>query len=107
MFASSGEIKVANRALGHHWFDNDTTSSFSSKLYPEIYGGRIFVSSERDRGVYTSHGFAQAAGWARRRYTVRIARPDGSIDTVGEYGEYTSLARARRAAAKLAKESTS
>ena len=107
MFTSIGEIEQENRKIGHHWFDRDTMLAFGSKVYPEIYGGRLFVSSERDRGVYTSHGFAQAQGWERRRYTVRRANPDGSIDDASEFGEYPSLARARRASAKLAKESTS
>lgn len=46
-YESIEEIIEANESIGHCWFSPDTKSFFRSKVYPEIYGGRFFVSSEK------------------------------------------------------------
>ncbi|KKL24508.1 hypothetical protein LCGC14_2414580 [marine sediment metagenome] len=46
-YDSIEEIIQANESIGHCWFSPSTTSFFRSKVYPEIYGGRFFVSSEK------------------------------------------------------------
>lgn len=81
------DIETANRAGGGRWFSPDNLRFFRSKVYPEVYGGRLFVSSELSPFPGDS-----------RRYTVRSVDEDGSIDTVGEFGQHATLSAARRAA---------
>ena len=77
-FETLTEIKNANTALGHHWFEKDSMRFFSSRISPAtIYhrGGRtFFISSE-----------CQEPGVTPRRWNVREALPDGRINTLGEF----------------------
>ena len=99
-FGSIAAIRAANAALGHYFFDADTLRFFGSRISEDVYGGRYFVTSERDRPVSSRF----PAAWnGERRYTVREAAPDGSISTVGTFGGYRTLAAAKRAAQALAK----
>jgi hypothetical protein len=79
------EIKAANRALGHHWFDRDTMSFFDSKVYGSVHYGRYFISSEVPWGV------------EKRRYTIRVADERGAVDTIGAPAQYTSYTQAAQA----------
>ena len=98
-YYSVAGIRAANAAAGFHFFDRDSMRAFSSRVHGRLYGGRYFVTSEQDRAPYG------AAAWdGERRYTVREARADGSIGTVGEFGAFSSGAEAHRAAAELAEE---
>ena len=99
-FATVADIRAANRAIGHHWFDGGTIRFFASRIGRTVYGGRFFVTSEQDR---PSGGFPAAWG-GERRWTVRMAEDDGSITTVGPFGGYGSGEEARRAAQRLASE---
>jgi hypothetical protein len=91
--ASIETIKRRNANAGHHWFSPDTLRFFSSRVLADTFehvdGRTFFVSSERRPGD-------------RRRYTVRVAMPDGPVHTVGEFQAFASrsgaLATARRAA---------
>lgn len=71
------DIKQANRAAGQHWFDAGTMRFFQTRVHNRIYGGRYFVTSERMPN-------------GDRVYTVRLARSDGGIETVGRLGQYAS-----------------
>lgn len=97
-FDNMAHVKCANRNLGHHFFDADTLRFFSSRVHDDLYGGRFFVTSERD-DYPSSYG----AVWdGERRYTVRCANADGSIETVSTFGQYGSRSGAHAAAAKYA-----
>lgn len=104
-WSSIARIEAANDARGHHFFDRSTMRAFGSIVYPEIYGGRYFITSERDRGVMTSYGWMQANG-GKRLYSVRRAEDDGSINTVGEFCAFTTKRQAQKYAAKLADKSS-
>jgi hypothetical protein len=81
------DIRDANRAAGYHFFDADTLAFFKSIIYTPVYGGYFFVTSER-----APHG-------GLRRFTVRNACSNGSIDTVGEgFQAYATQAGAVKAA---------
>ena len=98
-FGSVADIRAANVALGHYFFDADTLRFFGSRISEHVYGGRYFVTSERDEAVSSRF----PAAWnGERRYTVREASPDGSVSTVGDFGAYGTLAEAKRAAQALA-----
>jgi hypothetical protein len=99
-FRDIGQVRYANNQLGHHFFDRDTLRFFSSRVHDDLYGGRYFVTSERDE----SYGSFGAAWDGERRYTIRKANPDGSIETVGQFGQYGSRSGAHAAAARLAGE---
>lgn len=85
-YKSIAEIKAANEAAGQSWFAPDTLAWHESIIEPEVYGGRFFVTSERDKTGLAWDG--------KRRWTVRRANDDGTIDTMGEYGQFASKARA-------------
>ncbi len=85
MFNSLQEIKWANKAIGHHWFDESSMAFFDSILYPELVQhpeGAFFVSSERED--FNSP----------RRYTVRFARLTGEVNTVGTFLGFNTKAEA-------------
>ena len=83
------EIKAANAAAGQHFFEPATMRFFNSRVSARLIAGRYFISSER---------FDETTP---RRYTVRIANDDGTIDTVGEFQQYPTMAQARAAAEAL------
>jgi len=89
-FRDLDEIKAANKAAGHHWFNPSTLRFFSSRVNATLYQGRFFITSERPH-----HD-------ERRLYTVRAAHEDGSIGTVGPFYHY-SRNEALRAARRVAK----
>lgn len=85
-YRSIEDVKRANKQVGGHWFDRDTLRFFNTVIESRLIGGRYFVTSERmdlDRV---------------KRYSVRQAMPDGSIDTIGEFQQYGDLENARMAA---------
>lgn len=77
-FATIAQIKAANRAAGNHFFDADTMEFFRSRVEGGVIGGRFFITSEQ---------FDDAAP---RRFTIREAREDGSIETAGEFQSYAT-----------------
>ncbi len=84
-------IEHANASAGFHFFDPDTLQFFRSRVHDTVYGAATFVTSERPPN-------------GPRRYTVREARPDGSIDTVGEFMAYGTSLAAHAAAYRHAAE---
>lgn len=101
MWNTVEEIRQEAARTGSHFFDADSVRWFASRIHGDLYGGRVFVTSERD----TSRFFPAWDGL--RRYTVRVARyaPGDSrlrIDTLGEFGEHATREEAHRAAAALA-----
>jgi hypothetical protein len=84
------DIQRMNRRTGHHFFDEETMRFFDSIVYQGVYGGRFFVTSEEGPNKI-------------RRWSVRRARPDGSILTVGDFQGHTSHDDAIEAAEEAAK----
>lgn len=78
MFANITAIKRANKEIGHHFFSKGALRFFNSTVYPRVYGGRYFVTSEFSSGT------------APVRYTVRGAEPNGAIKTVSEFQEFAT-----------------
>lgn len=92
-FETIRQVRGANRAAGHHFFDRDTMAFFGSNVESPVYGGRFFVTSEQDP--------AGTAWDGERRWTVREAKADGSIDTASFFGEFRSRADAHARARQL------
>jgi hypothetical protein len=90
-FTSMTDIKRANKAAGHHWFDEGTLAFFNSRIYEQVYAGRYFISAEHYDDTVPE------------RYTIRMVNPDGSIGTVGKFQQYDSAHAARDAIRLLEK----
>jgi hypothetical protein len=92
VFRNIEEIKRANKEAGHHFFDPDTMRFFGSRVSGELVAGRYFITSEHD--FYGT----------KRLYTLRVANGDGTVDTVGEFQKYATLAEAKRALKALGQD---
>jgi hypothetical protein len=82
------DVKAANRSIGNHWFDRSTLRFFNCKIESGLIGGRYFITSERMELTMP------------KRYSVRIAKDDGTINTLGEFQQYYSIEDAREAIKK-------
>lgn len=89
-FASVDDVEKMNQAAGQHFFDADTMRGFKTRVLGDLHGGRYFVTSEPD--FYGRD----------RRYTVRRANDDATIDTVGDFREYKTAYQAQKAAREAA-----
>jgi len=85
-FWSVDQIKQTNARLGHYWFTPEAMRFFDSRILSRVYGGRLFVSSERFDDE------------SPRRYTIRAVANDGSVSTVGAFQQYGSRREAITAA---------
>jgi hypothetical protein len=59
-FTTMTEVRDTFNDDGNHFFDESTLRFFSSEIDDEIYGGRVFVTSEQQEETYP------------RLYTVRV-----------------------------------
>jgi hypothetical protein len=93
-FKTMADVRAANRLIGNHWFERSTMRFFKCRIESTLVRGQYFITSEeRPDGP--------------RRYSVRCAKPDGTIDTVGEFFAYLTKEDARDAIrALLDKETT-
>lgn len=85
-YHSIADVRRANAAAGNYWFNAATMRFFGTRIETALIGGEYFITSEN-----------QFDSAAPRRYSVRRAMPDGSIDTVGEFQAYRTLDEAREA----------
>lgn len=94
VYATIDNIKQANAAIGHHYFDAGTLRFFSSRIGSKTYCGKagiFFVTSEQFD--YKSPRF-----YSVRRFDYLT----GACDTASEFQEYETSAQANRAAQKYA-----
>lgn len=91
------DIELANKQAGQHFFDRDTMRFFRSRVCGEIAslpnGAALFVTSEQ---------FEYRGDRHARKYTIRMARPDGHIDQVGNFQWFGSRDSAVRMMRKIA-----
>lgn len=88
-FDTIDDVKSANARAGFYFFSPDTLAFFESKILGTLYGHGVFVTSERN--------FDGTA----RLYTVRVALPDGSIETVDEFQGFATAQSAKVAARRV------
>jgi hypothetical protein len=67
-----------NRAHGNHWFEPGAMRFFGTRIESGVIDGRYFVTSEQP-----PHG--------PRRFSIRCANDDATIDTVGKFCAFGSL----------------
>lgn len=81
-----GDIRAAHAARGGYFFSPSSMRFFGSRILSPVFPGGVFITSERD---------TTGAAWdGARRYTVRVCRPDGDIDTLSEFGQFSTRAAA-------------
>jgi len=88
-FTCIADITKANKALGHHFFDGDTLQCFDSVIEPYVYGGSYFLTSEHFHPSESNLQSLHPSKW-----TIRRARPNGSIETVNGFQHYASVEEA-------------
>ena len=89
-FTHTDQIREAAQQNGETWFDNDVMKDHGSIIYPEVYGGYWFVSSERYPGE------------KRRHYHVRQVNAYGTVmwaSGVVKHGTKTLAIKAAKRAA--------
>ena len=96
-FVSMYDLRGAVVESGSHFFDRDTLRFFRSRIGSNIYGGRLFVTSE------------QSGDDSPRLYTIRMVRQylDRSMlhmTTVGGFQRFRSYDAAHSAARKLGQQ---
>lgn len=94
-FATIADVKAANEAAGCFFFSPRTMRFFNSRVDSRIYGGRFFVTSERQDADHP------------RLYTVREVGADGRVDDAaggGGFQAYRTLQGARNRAQRLAEQ---
>lgn len=84
------EIKAENAAAGQHFFDRATLRHFGSTVHPYAYGYGIFVTGEKHEEWDEKTETARTV----RRYSVRFANVDATIDGLSEFGDFATKAAA-------------
>ena len=90
-FDTIGDVKAANARAGFHFFSRDTLRFFSSRISSHVYGHGVIVTSEK--GPFED---------SPRRYTVRLALPDGQVESLGEFEQFATSGQAHAFARKVA-----
>ena len=70
------DVKTHNRVQGYYFFNTDTMRGFKSRVHENVYGGCVFVTSEKNSSWRFDYP---------RAYTVRMITENGSIETIGEF----------------------
>lgn len=92
-FGSITVIKNNHESRGGFFFQN--SGFHNSRIGSNVYGGCVFVTSEKMRPSHWTPN-------PQREYTVRLALANGGIETIGEYGGYSTRAQAHAAAKRAA-----
>ena len=86
------QIKYDNKASGFCFFSPGTMRVWASRVHSQVYGGCIFVTSEKNQSW--RYEFARA-------YTIRMIDRTGSIRTIGEYQAFETRYAAHTYAKRL------
>lgn len=86
------EIKAANTTARLHFFASGLMRLRETFVYPKVYFGRYFITSERN---------VMLAG-SPRGFSIREVLPDSSIKLVGRFQQFQTLGEAKDAIQRLA-----
>jgi hypothetical protein len=78
-FYSMIQVQSWNRQNGGYFFEPSSMRFFSSRVHSDLYGGCVFVTSERN--TYSNNP---------RAYTVRMITSSGHIETIGDFQGFSS-----------------
>ena len=92
------DVKAANRAVGGHWFDADTMRFFHTRIESGLIACDWQAASDNVAATPRKGRFITSERCHEgddRRYTIREAQPDGSIETIGRFQQYSTRDEAR------------
>ena len=81
------QLKRIAKDNGSHFFDKDSMRFFQSRIHDVVYGGCVFVTSEKMR----------PSRWTpnpQRLYTVRYMDNKGNAHTIGEFQGFDTRSKA-------------
>ena len=84
-YKTIADVREANAMIKGFWFEPDTMRFFNTRIESKLIGGKYFITSERRDDQFP------------RLYSVRMATPDGRIETIGRFQAYGSKDEARAA----------
>jgi len=79
------QLKRIHESNGGHFFSEATMRAFSSRIHSDVYGGCVFVTSEKNRSWRYKYP---------RLYTVRYMDSTGYTRTVGEFQGFETRSKA-------------
>ena len=85
------ELRRQYSGEGKHFFDPGSMRFFNSRIKDRVYGGNMFITSERGPS-------------GPRAYTIKKIDKQGRINTVGEFQQYATSAAAERAITRIMKQ---
>ena len=88
-FTSIDHVKQHNTQQGYLWFNPDTMRFHKTQLGTDLFGGCVFVSSEKHDMPYQPP--------QPRKYSIRVAMDNGSIQTYA-FHQYDTMREAKREA---------
>jgi hypothetical protein len=88
-FTSIDHVKQHNTQQGYLWFTPDTMRYHKTQLGTDLFGGCVFVSSEKHDMPYQPP--------QPRKYSIRVAMDNGSIQTYA-FHQYDTMREAKREA---------
>lgn len=86
------DVIAANQSIGNHWFDRSTMRFFHTR----VESGAVAIHDENGQPTRARFITSEKGPDGVRRYSIREAQPDGTIDTIGEFGQYASRDAARK-----------
>lgn len=92
-YRTMDDVIAANRQVGGHWFDRGAMGFFNCK----IESGAVAIHDDVGRPTRARFITSEKGPDEVRRYSIREAQPDGTIDTVGEFQQYRTRDAARAA----------
>ncbi len=92
MFDNLNQVRLAHTKRGLHFFDPEWLRFFfGAKIEENLYFGQFFITWELN------------CDRTDRRFTVRRANDDGTIDTVGEFRQHATRVDAHHAIIEIAR----
>ena len=79
------QLRELHERNGGYFFSEGAMRSFSSRIHSDVYGGCVFVTSEKNRSWRYNYP---------RLYTVRYMDGDGNTHTVGDFQGYETRSKA-------------
>ena len=79
------QLKQLHENNGGYFFSEGAMRSFSSRIHSDVYGGCVFVTSEKNNSWRYNYP---------RLYTVRYMDNTGSTHTIGEFQGFETRSKA-------------
>ena len=86
------QLRNLHERNGGYFFTEGAMRSFNSRIHTDVYGGCVFVTSEKNRSWRFEYP---------RLYTVRYMDGDGNTHTVGDFQGFETRSKAHTFAKNL------